>query len=266
MLNSAIVMDVLDTLISRCVLARFVPVDYAKLAADYDAVRGSDALDRQYWFAGLAAVGHLRRRDRILDLGAGTGRFSKLAAEMGPVVAADRSLDMLSRARDKGSFALVRADAHALPFRRDTFDATLVVMVLHQLEDYPRALSEVARVSRRIAIATSDISTRSLGPIDAAFPSLLEIDRARFPPIPRIVEALRVAGFATVSVESRPYRRIVPVDQELERVRRKYISTLDLLPPGEFERGLAFLERELPKRYPHGVETSAAFTFVGASR
>jgi SAM-dependent methyltransferase len=260
------VMDALDTMISRPVLPRCVPVDYAKLAADYDAVRGSEAMDRDYWFAGLASLGSVSPGDRILDLGAGTGRFSRFAAEVGSVVAADVSLDMLSRARDKGGFPRVRADAHALPFRRDAFDVTLLVMVLHQLADYPRALAEVARVSRRVAIATSDMSTRTLGLLDEAFPSLLAIDRARFPPVPEIAEALGSAGFARVSVEARPYRRVVPVAEEIDRVRRKYISTFDLLPRGEFERGLAFLERELPKRCPDGYDASAAFTFVGASR
>jgi len=241
-------------------------VDYAKLAADYDAVRGSAALDREYWFAGLCEVGQLRRGDRILDLGAGTGRFSRLASEVGMVVAADMSLEMLARARGKGPFSRVRADALALPFRRDAFDATLLVMVLHQLADIPRALREVARVSRRVAIATSDMSTRTLGILDEAFPSLLAIDRARFPPVLDIVRNLRSAGFSKVSVEGRPYHRRLTVAEELDRVRRKYISTFDLLPPGEFERGLAFLERELPIRHPDGFDTSASFTFVGASR
>ncbi len=241
-------------------------VDYSKLAEDYDAVRGSETVDREYWFAGLSDMGRLRKGDRILDLGAGTGRFSRLAAEVGAVVAADLSPDMLSKARGKGPFDLVRADAHALPFRDDAFDLVLLVMVLHQLADYPRALREVARVSRRAVIATSDMSTRSMGLLDDAFPTLLKIDRARFPPIPAIVDSLRSAGFTEVNVEQRLYRRVVPVAQEIDRVRRKYISTFDLLPPGEFESGLAFLERELPRRCPGGFDASAAFTFVGASR
>ncbi len=241
-------------------------MDYAKLAPDYDAVRGSGALDRDYWFAGLRDIGRLRTGDRILDLGAGTGRFSKLAAELGAVVAADASLDMLAQSRDKGSFDRVRADAHALPFRSDAFDATLLVMVLHQLVDIPRALREVARVSRRVVIATSDMSTRSLGILDEAFPSLLAIDRVRFPRIEQVAKDLLAAGFSEVKVEGRAYRRHLTAAEELDRVRRKYISTFDLLPPGEFEQGVAFLERELQARYPEGFDASATFTFVGASR
>src|SRR5574340_935873 len=135
MLNSAIVMDGLDTLISRSVLARFVPVAYSKLAQDYDEVRGNVDLDRDFWFARLVETGRLRPGDRILDLGAGTGRFSTLASELGRTVAFDRSLEMLSKARGKGPFQIVRGDAHAMPFRRDAFDVVLVVMVLHQLRD-----------------------------------------------------------------------------------------------------------------------------------
>jgi ubiquinone/menaquinone biosynthesis C-methylase UbiE len=266
-LNSAIVIRDLGTLICRVPLARFVPaVDYSRLAADYDAVRGSEDLDRAYWFAALAEVGHLQPGERILDLGAGTGRFSRFAAERGPVVAVDCSWDMLLQAHRKGPFARVRGDAHALPFQRDAFDLTFLVMVLHQLSDYRRALREVARVSQRVVVATSDMASRSLGILDEAFPNLLAIDRARFPPIRGIIDALRDAGFARVEAEERPYRRTLTVEQELDRVSRKYISTLDLLPPGEFERGLAFLRRELPRCFPGAFDVSSAFTFVGASR
>jgi glutamyl/glutaminyl-tRNA synthetase len=139
-------------------------------------------------------------------------------------------------------------------------------MVVHQLVDLPRALREVARVSRRVAIATSDMRTRTMGILDEAFPNLLAVDRARFPLIEDIANALQAAGFTQVRVQERPYHRTLSVTEELDRVRRKYISTFDLLPPGEFERGVAFLEKELPKRHGDRFETSAAFTFLGASR
>lgn len=187
-------------------------------------------------------------------------------AEFARPVAVDLSLEMLGRARGKGTFPLVLADAHALPFRRDAFDAALLVMIVHQLADLPRALREVCRVARRAVVATTDMRTRSLGILEDAFPSLLAIDRARFPPIEALVAALGRAGYTRVDATSRPYRRLLTVAQELDRVRRKYISTLDLLPPGEFERGVAFLEKELPKRYGDSFASEASFTFVSASR
>ncbi len=243
-----------------------MPVDYSRLAPDYDAVRGNEALDRDFWYAGLVETSRLQPGERVLDLGAGTGRFSRLASAVADVVAFDRSPDMLARARGKGPFARVRGDAHALPFRADVFDLAFVVMVLHQLTDPARALREVARVSRRVVIATADMVHRAPDILDEAFPSLMQVDRARFPTIEAVVEMLRAAGFRRVSVDQRPYRRSSSAQEQIERVRGKYLSTFDLLPPGEYERGLAFLEAELPKRQGGVFVTNRVFTFVSASR
>ena len=243
-----------------------MPLDYSQLASDYDAVRGNPELDRTFWFAGLRETGRLERGERILDLGAGTGRFSQLASEMGETVALDLSPAMLAQGRGKGPFALVRGDAHALPFRTDAFDVALLVMVIHQLKDRARALREVARVSRRAVVVTADMERRVPDIMDEAFPSLMAIDRARFPRIEAIVDGLHAAGFSQVWVDHRPYRRRSPVAGQLDRVRRKYISTLQLLPPGEFERGVVFLQTELPRRFGDTFETSRVFTFLGASR
>ena len=240
-------------------------VDYTRLAADYDAVRVDEATDRTFWLPALRDVGRLTAGERILDLGAGTGRYARLLAEFARVVALDRSPDMLARAREKGGFDSVRGDAHRLPFQNGSFDATVAVMVLHQIPDYPDVLREVARVSRRIAIATADLRDRSLGILEEAFPSLLRIDRARFPAIEGIVEALGHAGLSRLVLERRVLRRTLPVAVQLERVRRKYISTLDLIPREEFDGGLAFLERELPRRHGETYEVSIEFTFLGAS-
>ncbi len=256
----------LGTLIWPVVLAHFVPVDYSRMAEDYESVRADEAVDRGFWMPALVEVGGLAAGQNVLDVGAGTGRFSRLVGEFARMVALDCSRPMVRQASGNGTPNLVLGDAHALPFRNDAFDAALLVMVVHQLADLRTACREIARVSRRVAVATSNMRTRTLGILEEAFPTLLPIDRARFPPIEGIVASLKSAGFRRVAVMSRPLHRTLTVAGELERVRRKYISTLDLLPPGEFDRGVAFLERELPRRFGDTFETSATFTFVGASR
>jgi SAM-dependent methyltransferase len=241
-------------------------VDYSRLAADYDEVRGDEAVDRAFWLPALREAGRLRAGDRILEIGAGTGRYARLLAEFARVVALDASRAMLAWTRGKGSFDRVLGDAHRLPFSRDAFDAVVAVMVLHQLDDMAVALREAARVSRRIAIATTDIPRRDLGVLAEAFPSLLAIDSRRFPRIEEIVSTLEAAGCRDVRTFERLLRRSLPVPKAIDRVRRKYISTLDLIPPPEFEHGLAFLEREMPRRYGDVYEFESSFTFVGASR
>ncbi len=241
-------------------------VDYSRRAADYDDTRADDTVDREFWLRGLAEVGDIRPGQRILDLGAGTGRFARLLAATNPVVALDPSREMLAAARGKGPFERVRGDAHRLPFAADAFERTIVVLVLHQLADYAAALREVARVSRGVAIATSDMARRRLGIMEEAFPSLLPIDRARFPSIAAIAANLRAARFRDVRIEERPFRHVLTPARQLDRVRRRYLSTFDLLPAGEYENGLRFLERELPRRHGDGYEVTATFTFIAATR
>ena len=248
-------------------------VDYSRRAADYDRIRGDEATDREFWLRGIVEVGRVRPRERVLDLGAGTGRFASLLSATSPVVAFDASREMLHVARAKSRFECVLGDGHRLPFRADSFDVTMIVMVLQHLADdfvavdaFGFGLRQVARVSRRLVLATSDMATRRLGILEEAFPTLLEVDRKRFPPIGRIVTALKDAGFANVEVEERRYVRALTPEQQLDRVRRKYLSTFDLIPPDEYERGLRFLEVELPRRYPRGFEIAASFTFLGATR
>lgn len=241
-------------------------VDYARRARDYDAARSDDVTDRSYWLRGLIDVGRILPGERVLDLGAGTGRFAALLHPDHRIVAFDSSPEMLGVARAKAPIPCVRGDGHRLPFQNQAFDATILVMVLHHLMDYPTALREVSRVSRRVVVATTDMATRRLGILEEAFPSLLEIDRARFPSIQAIVAALMEAGFGEVRVEERPYVRALTAEQQLDRVRRKYLSTFDLLPPGEYDLGLRFLEREIPRRSGDRFELKASFTFVAGLR
>lgn len=241
-------------------------IDYSRHAAEYDRARADDVVDQEFWLRGLLEVGGILPGASILDLGAGTGRFAKLLSATNPVAALDASREMLRVAQGKGSFASVQGDAHQLPFKADAFDVTVMVMVLHHLADPPAALREVARVSRRAVVVTSDMSTRRLGIIEEAFPSLLDIDRRRFPPIASVVASLRAAGFRDVRQEARAYSRSFTVLEQLDRVRRRYLSTFDLLPAGEYERGKRFLEMELPQRYPGGFEVAASFTFLAGTR
>jgi ubiquinone/menaquinone biosynthesis C-methylase UbiE len=243
-----------------------VAVDYSRRAAEYDRARADETTDRDFWLRGVVEVGRLRNEERVLDLGAGTGRFARLLSITNPVVALDSSKAMLTVAKGKGPFECVHGDGHHLPFRADTFDLAMVVMALHHLQDYAAALREVARVSHRVVIATSDMSTRRLGILEEAFPNLLAIDRKRFPPIPAIVRALEAAGFRDPIVEERVYSRKLTTEEQLDRVRHRYLSTFDLLPPGEYERGLRFLETEMPRRYGDRFEITARFTFLGGTR
>jgi ubiquinone/menaquinone biosynthesis C-methylase UbiE len=87
---------------------------------------------------------------RLLDLGAGTGRFGRPFVAAGDdYVGVDLSLGMLHEfARQAPRPALAQADGDRLPFADATFDAVLMVQVFGGMRGWRRVLAEARRVLR----------------------------------------------------------------------------------------------------------------------
>ncbi len=242
-----------------------VAVDYSRLASTYDRVRSSPREVQEFWLPALTRLADVPEGSLVLDVGCGTGRISVPLSERHRVVGVDASREMLGVARSKGGPArFLLGDAARLPFPGGRFRVALAVLVLHLLPDFRSAVGEMSRVAARAIVATVDIHRRETHAIDKAFPSLQGIDASRFPRIPAIEQAFRAAGCRSVERHDATRRVEASTEEFLDRVRGKYLSTLSLLPPGEFERGLAWLEEELPRRGPR-YTYSHTVTFVVAS-
>jgi len=97
----------------------------------------------------VARVLHLAPGRRLLDLGAGTGKFSRLAAARGATVVALEPADaMVRRAAGVPGVLPVRAVAEALPIRPHSADAACAASAFHWF-DGRRTLGEIHRALRR---------------------------------------------------------------------------------------------------------------------
>jgi ubiquinone/menaquinone biosynthesis C-methylase UbiE len=227
-------------------------------APDFDArARHYDALRPQndaWWgrFHALVELGDLRGR-RILDVGCGTGQLAAALVEQAraKVWGVDASLEMVgvAQASVPRGVGVRQARAEALPFRDAWFERATMSLVVH-LVDRPAAFAEARRVTGpagRLAIATFAHEHFETYWLNALFPSIAEIDRARFPSEAELGEQLTAAGFE--SVRSKRLSAVEEVDRgtALARIRGRHISTFDLLEQQEIEEGTARAEAELPE-------------------
>jgi ubiquinone/menaquinone biosynthesis C-methylase UbiE len=183
----------------------------------------------------------------ILDLGAGTGRFSVLLADAfaARVVAVEPSAKMRADA-ERGSAhpGVVYRDGTAgdIPTAAGEFDAALLSMVVHHVPDLDACVRELHRVVKRDGLVF--IRNTFSGRLDGIrhyefFPSARAIDEARLPRVERVREAFEVRGFTTQTLDT--------IEQEIDpslaahyaRIRRRALSSFELLADWEFEQGLA---------------------------
>lgn len=195
----------------------------------------------------------------VLDVGCGTGSLTaELAVRGARAVGVDPSREMLAEARQRLGPAvdLTLGRAEALPFDDGRFERLVLRLVVH-LVDCGRALSELARVlapAGRAVITTFEPEHFDRFWLNPYFPSIREIDSARFPEPQILTAELREAGFETVTAHRLSQRRSTTREEALERIGGRYISSLHLLSEEEFQSGLAAAERDLPARVEYGLE------------
>lgn len=89
--------------------------------------------------------------DSLLDVGCGTGWFTRRFADRLQVTGLDPGAEWLAYARAHSSPAIrwLEGDARALPFRDASFDHVLSIAALCFVEDERQAVAEIVRVAKR---------------------------------------------------------------------------------------------------------------------
>jgi ubiquinone/menaquinone biosynthesis C-methylase UbiE len=235
-------------------------VDYDRRL--YCAYRDGRALSDdtgRLWMAAVGRhVGGARGSLVILDLGAGTGRFSTLLADAfdARVVGVEPSQKMRAEAERgsthprvvyrAGSAASIRAAA-------GEFDFAFMSMVVHHVPDLAACARELYRVVKPdglVFIRNTFSGRLDSVPLYRFFPSARAIDEARLPSAEQVRAAFEAHGFALVALEAIEQQIDPSLRAHCERMERRALSTFELMTDAEFHEGL--------ERMRQAVELEAA--------
>jgi demethylmenaquinone methyltransferase/2-methoxy-6-polyprenyl-1,4-benzoquinol methylase len=198
---------------------------FDRIAGVYDLMNGVMTAGLHHrWRARAIELADLQPGDRILDVATGTGDLAAAAVEAvapdGEVIGVDFSPEMLARAAAKVPRARFEiADALALPFAADEFDAATVGFGARNFSDLERGVAEMVRVTKpggRVVILEITQPTRqplagfyrawfdgvvpALGTLagDRAAYSYLPSSVRRFPPPQALAAVMWEAGLRPV--------------------------------------------------------------------
>lgn len=196
----------------------------------------------------------------VLDLGAGTGRFSAALAHSldATVIALEPAHSMQAQAHGSSETErvhLVSGSAEHLPLGDRCVRVIWASQVLHHVDLVPTA-SECRRVlaeSGTLLVRGIYSDLESQWPLVEYFPELLAVDEAHFPTWSIMRETLESVGF--VLTDSVQVQRRLPggLAELYERTRHRADSGLALLDDAEFDVGLDALARAARRNAHKGV-------------
>jgi SAM-dependent methyltransferase len=156
--------------------------DYDKYGQHYSGYRQTDPRIAAYI---NRALGHAKT---VLNVGAGSGSYEPTDRY---VVAVEPSASMRTERLQNGRSPAIIGKADALPFDDNAFDASMAMVTVHHWPDVSAGLRELRRVTReQVIVMTFDPDSLHLFWNAHYFPELIAIERARYPPIDTIVNAL----------------------------------------------------------------------------
>jgi ubiquinone/menaquinone biosynthesis C-methylase UbiE len=226
------------------------------------------------WVAALEPFVARTERLRLLDLGAGTGRFSVPFARSFAtthIVAVEPSTSMLAVAvsgERPNNLAYIVGTAERIPLANRTCDLVWLSHVWHHIADRPSCVNELHRVLRRpghvLVRGTFGDQLDGFPTLFRYWPGTEGICR-QLPTIPETTRLFEAHGFSM-----REHRRVRQVtaaslDEFARRTRLRADTALRLIPDSEFQAGQTAIEAAAVQDHaPTPVFETIEFLVFGA--
>jgi ubiquinone/menaquinone biosynthesis C-methylase UbiE len=187
---------------------------------------------------------------RVIDIGCGTGRYAlQLAsATEAQVLAADLSREMVEQGRDQDNsedvFWLL-SDACRVPFGDESFDVTLLFLVLHVVKDSKKALQEAYRILRpggHCLILTHSHFQLDRQTLFRLFPEARKLNKRRMLSLTKLKERVREVGFHHLRTEEFLEAATFSREAFLEKVRSRPNTSLRSMSDADFKRRYEAME------------------------
>jgi ubiquinone/menaquinone biosynthesis C-methylase UbiE len=235
------------------VTTRFVPgtIDYnGAMASHYPEGRALSAHSAETWRAVIRSFLPAIREPRFLDLGSGTGRFSRFLAESfgGKVIGVEPARGMrrmAARSAKPESVVFVGGAAEAIPLADQSCDVAWLSQVLHHFTDQAasaRELYRVVRASGRVLIrGTFAEGADGFPTFLRHFPGIIRIF-GDLPTIEGTIARFEAQGFELMARQRIAQQTCGSLREFAERTRLRADSSLALLCDTEFNACQAELE------------------------
>jgi SAM-dependent methyltransferase len=191
-----------------------------------------------------------------LDLGCGTGRYSRLLIDMLPdgsvLAASDASAAMLTELQalcdGRASVVPLRCTAEDLPIRTDSLDLVTAFNSVHHF-DLGRFLAEAARVLRadgRLFVYTRTPAQNARTIWGRFFPGFAERERRLYSEATLTDAVRRTRGLRLVHTETFRHTRSSTPERLRAQVEGRHYSTFSLYEPDELRQAIAVFLARLP--------------------
>jgi ubiquinone/menaquinone biosynthesis C-methylase UbiE len=199
----------------------------------------------------LMETGLLSSASRVLDVGCGTGNYTvALEKALGCTCwGIEPSEQMLVRAKERTQSAQFKlGKAESLDYPDTSFDLVFSVDVIHHVVDRAAHYREAYRVLKQggkvCTVTDSESIIQRRQPLTIYFPENVEVELQRYLRMNDLKAMMAEAGFRDIEEHEVEFPYSL-ADSQI--YRDKAFSSLHLISPDAFERGIQRMEEDLKK-------------------